>query len=115
MGTRSINVFGLFAEYGGAISVLSRIDEALLADIRKKSEYIFSSLNGAKGVKSVSGMGLMIGIECEKPAKDVIMKCMERGVLVLSAKTKVRLLPPYTVTFEELEKAVTVLKEVLAE
>lgn len=99
----------------GAISVLKRLDEKMLEDIRKKSEYIFSALSGAKGVKGLSGKGLMIGVETEKPAKEVILECMERGVLVLSAKTKVRLLPPYVITYEELEKAVAVLKEVLAQ
>ena len=55
----------------GALSVLSRIDEAFLADVRKKSDYITSQLEGASGVISVSGRGLMLGIECERPAKDV--------------------------------------------
>ena len=54
-------------------------------------------------------------MKTEKPAKEVILECMDRGVLVLSAKTKVRLLPPYVITYEELEKAVAVLKEVLAQ
>ncbi len=99
----------------GAVSILSRIDDALLADVRAKSEYIFSELTGAKGVLGVSGLGLMIGIQTEKPAKDVIAGCMERGVVVLSAKEKVRLLPALNIPMEDLKKAIGILKEVIAE
>ncbi len=99
----------------GALSILSRIDDNLLKDVTAKSEYILSRLNGAKGVKSVSGKGLMLGIECEKPAKEIIASAMEKGVLVLSAKTKVRLLPPLTITFDLLEIAMDKLLEAIAE
>ena len=97
----------------GAISIINRIDEKLLAEVREKSEYIFTELNGAKGVKSVSGLGLMIGIECEDAGK-VIAGCMERGVLVIKAKNKVRLLPALNIPFALLKKAINILKEELA-
>ena len=99
----------------GALSILSRIDDNLLKDVTAKSEYILSRLNGAKGVKSVSGKGFMLGIETEKPAKEVIASAMEKGVLVLSAKTKVRLLPPLNITFDSLEIAMDKLLEAIAE
>ena len=99
----------------GAVNVLSRIDEAMLEGVRKKSEYIFSELSGAKGVKSVSGMGLMIGIETEKDASAVISECRERGVLVIKAKNKVRLLPALNIPDELLNKAVETIKAVCAE
>ena len=99
----------------GALSILSRIDDNLLKDVTAKSEYILSRLNGAKGVKSVSGKGFMLGIETEKPAKEVISSAMEKGVLVLSAKTKVRLLPPLNITFDLLEIAMDKLLEAIAE
>ena len=99
----------------GALSILDRIDEPLLADVRKKSDYIFAQLQGAKGVKSVSGMGLMIGVETQKDAGEVIAACMEKGVLVIKAKNKVRLLPALNIPFEQLQKAIDVLKEVLSE
>lgn len=99
----------------GALSILSRIDDNLLKDVTAKSEYILSRLNGAKGVKSVSGRGFMLGIETEKPAKEVIASAMEKGVLVLSAKTKVRLLPPLNITFDLLEIAMDKLLEAIAE
>ena len=97
----------------GAISILSRIDEKLLAEVREKSAYIFSSLEGAEGVKSVSGMGLMIGIEPVKDASEVIKTCREMGVLVIKAKSKVRLLPALNIPMADLEKAIDVLKTAL--
>ena len=95
----------------GAYNIISRIDDKLLADVKAKSEYIFSELSGAKGIKTVSGMGLMVGLETEKDAKEIVALCREKGVLVLTAKTKVRLLPPLNITAEELETAVNVIKE----
>lgn len=94
----------------GALSIISRIDEKLLSDVKRKSEYIFTELKDAKGVKSVSGMGLMIGVETEKNASDVISECMEKGVLVLKAKTKVRLLPALNIPDDLLQKAIAILK-----
>ena len=82
--------------------------------MRKKSEYIVNTLSGAKGVVSVSGLGLMLGVECERDASEVIAECMERGVLVIKAKNKVRLLPALNITMEQLEKSINILKEVLA-
>ena len=99
----------------GALSILSRLDDTMFEEINKRSEYIVSRLNGVKGVKGVSGRGLMLGIECEKPAKDVIAAAMKKGVLVLSAKTKVRLLPPLNIPFELLEMAMDKLIEAIEE
>ena len=99
----------------GALNVLSRIDENMLAGVRERSEYIFNELNGAKGIKSVSGLGLMIGIECEKDAGEVISSCRERGVIVIKAKHKVRLLPALNIDMDDLKTAIGVLKEVCAE
>ncbi|MEA4894376.1 MAG: aspartate aminotransferase family protein [Oscillospiraceae bacterium] len=99
----------------GALSVLSRLDDSLLAGVIKKGEYVISELVGAKGVKSVTGLGLMLGIETEKSAKDIVEECLEKGVIVLTAKTKVRLLPPLNIKQEDLEKAVKILKGVIAQ
>ena len=99
----------------GAVSILSRIDEALLADVRAKSDYIFSQLEGAPGVESVSGLGLMIGILTVAPAAKIVNACMERGVLCLTAKNKVRLLPALNIPVDVLEEAITVLKDVCRE
>lgn len=93
----------------GAYSVLSRIDEALLEEVKKKSAYVFGRLSGAPGVKSVSGLGLMIGIETVKPAADVLKACMAQGVLCLTAKHKLRLLPALNIPMPILTEAVDVI------
>ena len=98
----------------GALSIVPRLDDKLMAEVMEKSEYIKNELEGAKGVKSVTGIGLMLGIECERPASEVVAGCIEKGVLVLTAKTKIRLLPPLNIPFEQFKKAVAVLKEELA-
>ena len=94
----------------GALSILSRIDDKLLADVKKKSAVAFAALQGAPGVESVSGMGLMIGIKPVKPASDVVKACMENGVLCLTAKDKVRLLPALNIPEDILMKAIEVIK-----
>ena len=99
----------------GALNILSRLDEDTLAGVRERSAMIFDALSGAKGVVGVSGMGLMIGIKTEKDAGEVIRRCMERGVLVIKAKDKVRLLPALNIPVETLSKALNILKEVCAE
>ncbi len=93
----------------GAVNILSRIDEKLLDGVNKKSQYIIEKLSGAKGVKSVSGMGLMLGIETEKDASDVITECRNNGVIVIKAKNKVRLLPALNIPDELLSKAVEII------
>ena len=99
----------------GALSVMTRIDEAFLADVREKSNYVFENLQGAAGIKSVTGLGLMIGIETEKDASEILAKCRENGVLVIKAKHKVRLLPALNIPMELLQKAVAVIKAACAE
>ncbi len=99
----------------GAINILSRLDEKTLAEVRERSEYIFSELSGAPGIKEVSGLGLMIGIKTEKGASEVINACIKKGVLVIKAKDKVRLLPALNIPMELLEQAVGVIKEVCAD
>ena len=99
----------------GACSVIARLDDDFLAEVREKSAYVFEKMANAKGVKSVSGKGLMIGIETEKPAAEVVKACMARGVLCLTAKTKVRLLPALNIPMADLEKAVEIILAVCGE
>ena len=94
----------------GARNVLSRLNEELLREVRAKSAYIFRELEGASGVKSVTGMGLMIGIETEKDAAEVLAFYRENGVLAIKAKNKVRLLPALNIPMELLEEAIAVIK-----
>ncbi len=95
----------------GAYSVLSRIDDKLLSEVREKSAYIFERLGKCSGVESVSGMGLMIGVKTKRAAGDVVKACMERGVLCLTAKDKVRLLPSLNIDMEILREAVEIIAE----
>lgn len=99
----------------GALSILKRIDDDLLQQVRQKSRYVWAKLQNAKGVESVSGMGLMIGIKTDKPARDVVEKCLERGVLCLTAKDKVRLLPALDIEQELLDEALNILLEIVGE
>ena len=97
----------------GACSIVSRIDNAFLDSVKEKSEYIKEFLMNIKGVKSVSGMGLMLGVEIEKDAKAVANQCLEQGLLVLTAKTKIRLLPALNISKAELDEGLNILKEVI--
>ena len=124
LGEKVQNVLG-FGDHGStfggnpvscaaALSILGRIDDALLAEVRKKSEYLFETFADCEGIEQVSGMGLMIGLKTTKPAGEVVKACMERGVLCLTAKDKVRLLPALNIPMEVLEKAAAVIKAVCA-
>ena len=97
-----------------ALSVLSRIDEELLSQVRKKSEFLISSLSAMPGVKEVTGLGLMLGVRTEKPAGEVLAACRERGLLCLTAKDKVRLLPALNIPMDLLQKSVEIFREVLS-
>ena len=94
----------------GALSIISRIDGALLSQVKQKSKYIIDELSGADGVESVSGMGLMLGIKTKKPVKDVLNECMANGVLCLTAKDKLRLLPALNIPMDVLVRAVDIIK-----
>ena len=113
-GTHGSTFGGNPAVCAGALNILSRIDDELLADVKAKGEYIVKELSGAPGVKGISGKGLMIGIETEKSAGDVLNECMANGVLVLTAHGKVRLVPALNIPMELVEKAVAVIKAACA-
>lgn len=98
----------------GALNIINRIDVELLSGVKEKSKMIFEKLSESEGVISVSGLGLMIGIETVRDASDIIKDCMEQGVLVIKAKNKVRLLPPLNISNETLSKALDILKAVCA-
>ena len=98
----------------GAINVLERLDEAMLQGVQARSAYIKQELTGAKGVIGVSGLGLMLGIQTEKNAADIIAACREKGVLVIKAKDKLRLLPALNIPMDQLAKAIAVIKECCA-
>ncbi len=97
----------------GAMSIIKRLDDTLLKSVREKGQFIKEALANAPGVKSISGMGLMLGIEVDKPAKEVVAICQLKGVLVLTAKQKVRLLPALNIPMDLLIQGIEVLKEAL--
>ena len=91
------------------------MDDNFLSAVRRKSGYVFATLANAPGIEGVSGLGLMVGIKTTKPAREVVAKCLERGVLCLTAKDKVRLLPALNIPMDDLSRALDILKEVCAE
>lgn len=99
----------------GAVSIVERLDDEFLSQVKEKSQLMFESFEGAKGIESVSGMGLMVGLKTEKKASDVVKKCIDKGVLCLTAKDKVRLLPALNIPTDVLKEAIEVIKTVCAE
>ncbi len=97
----------------GAVNIISRIDETLLESVREKGQYIQDELSGLEGVKSITGLGLMLGIETSRDAKEIAADCLEKGLIVLTAKNKIRLLPPLNIEQELLDKALYILKGVI--
>ncbi len=99
----------------GALNIVKRIDEKLLNSVVEKGEFVKNELSGVNNVIEVTGMGLMIGIKTSKNSKDIANKCLEKGLMVLTAHDRVRLLPPLNITKEELKKGINILKEVISE
>jgi acetylornithine and succinylornithine aminotransferases len=99
----------------GAVSVIERLTPEFLAEVIEKGNFIKAELEGAPGVLGITGLGLMIGVAVTKPSAEVIAALLEKGVIALTAKEKVRFLPPLNISFEELKTALDIVKEVLAE
>ena len=99
----------------GALSVIERLDDNFLGRVKRRSGYVMSALIHAPGIEGISGMGLMIGIKTTAPAGDVVRECMNRGVLCLTAKDKVRLLPALNIPMDDLEYAIETIKAVAKE
>lgn len=125
LGEKVQNVLG-FGDHGstyggnpvccaGGVSIIGRLTDDFLAEVQKKSAYVFESLTNAPGIESVTGLGLMIGVKPVAPAAKVVKACMERGVLCLTAKNKVRLLPALNIPMEDLKIAVETIRTVAAE
>ena len=114
-GTHGTTFGGNPVACAGAKEVLSRVAEpAFLEDVRKKGDYFRAQLKTIGNVKEVRGQGLMIGIVTEQNnAKAVATKCVENGLLILTAKDLLRLLPPLTITYEEIDRGLAILKKVM--
>ena len=92
-----------------ALSVMRQIDDELLLEVNKKSKHIFERLKNQNGIIAVSGLGMMIGIETEKNADEILSICIKNGVAALKAKRKLRLLPALNIPWEQLDAALDVL------
>ena len=124
LGEKVENVLG-FGDHGstfggnpaaaaGAVSILSRLTPDFLLEVAGKGEYLKKAFEGAKGVRAVTGKGLMLGLLTEKPAGEVLALCREKGVLCLTAKDKLRLLPALNIPDELLKEAAEIIKEAAA-
>lgn len=125
LGEKAQDVFG-FGDHGStfggnpvscaaALSILRRIDDQLLADVKRKGDFLRKTFEGAKGIEQVTGMGLLLGLKTKRPAPEVLAACRDRGVLCLTAKDKVRLIPALNIPDDLLAKAADVIKDVCAE
>jgi len=124
LGEKVQNVFG-FGDHGstfggnpvaaaGAVSIVKRMDSKFLDDVKQKGDFIKDFFKDDSNVEQISGIGLMVGIKpANKPAADVVKECIEKGVLCLTAKDKVRLLPPLNIPMDTLKEALIVLKSSL--
>lgn len=99
----------------GAVSIVERLTPQFLLEVQGKGAYFKSHLEHIKNVTDVSGMGLMIGISTTKNAREVAQKCLEKGLVVLTAHEKVRLLPPLTINKEQINSALKILDEVISQ
>jgi acetylornithine/N-succinyldiaminopimelate aminotransferase len=98
----------------GANYIMDTVNnDEFLNEVNNKGEYLKNALLKIKGVKSVRQLGLMVGIEVEGTAGDIAKKCTENGLLIITAKTLLRMLPPLNITYEEIDKAVAILETVL--
>ncbi len=97
----------------GAVEILNRMDDDFLAEVAKKGAYLKEELLKMPHVTGVAGMGMMLGIELDIDVKPIVNTLMENGLLVLTAKHKMRLLPPLSITSTELTQGLEILRKTL--
>lgn len=115
-GTHGTTFGGNPVACAGSLAVLERLDDAFLAEVTAKGEYIREKVKTFTNVESVRGRGLMIGIDLKtKKTGEIAKKCCENGLLILTAKSALRMLPPLTITYEEIDKGLLILERVLSE
>ncbi len=124
LGDKLRDVFG-FGDHGStfggnpvccaaALSVLSRIDGPLLASVREKAAYMREQFTGAPGIEEVTGIGLLVGLKTVRPAAEIVTELIGEGVLCLTAKDRVRLMPALNIPSGVLARAVEKIKTVCA-
>lgn len=115
-GTHGTTFGGNPVACAGAKYILNCLTDDFMKEVAEKGEYIRGKLAEIDEVKSVTGLGLMLGIELKtKNAGEIAKKCSENGLLILTAKTKLRMLPPLVITKEEIDKGIKILKNIIAE
>ena len=113
-GTHGTTFGGNPVACAGAKYILNTLTEDFLNEVTEKGEYIRTKLAEFEEVKSITGLGLMLGIELKtKNASEIAKKCSENGLLILTAKNKLRMLPPLVITKEEIDKGMEILKNYL--
>ena len=96
-----------------AVGNMERLTDDFLSDVTEKGRYIKSELEKISNVKSVSGKGLMLGVEITANAAETAAECVKNGLLILTAKTKLRIVPPLNITYDEINRGLEILKGVL--
>ena len=116
-GTHGSTFGGNPISCAGGNAVLDKVTKPeFLEEVRKKGEYFRVKLAEIDEVEGVDGLGLMIGVRLKtKKAADVLNKCFENGLLILTAKDKLRFLPPLNISYEQIDKGLAILKKVLDE
>lgn len=114
-GTHGSTFGGNPVACAGGLAVLNKVTaDGFLDEVNEKSKYLREKLLKIDEVESLSGTGLMVGIKLKsKNAADIVAKALEKGLLLLTAKDKVRLLPPLTITYEEIDKGISIMEEIL--
>ncbi len=97
-----------------AVNVISRLTREFLLEVQGKAAYLRAKLKNIEGVKAVTGLGMMIGLEIGTDSKQAAAACLEKGLLVLTAHKRLRLVPPLTITKTEMDEGLSILKEVLS-
>ena len=96
----------------GAVSIISRLDDDFLEQVVKKGDMIRAFLCDKPGILGVDGLGMMIGVRTERKAIEIVKEGMEAGILCLTAKDKVRLLPPLNIPEADLKRGLEILAEI---
>lgn len=114
-GTHGSTFGGNPVACAGGLAVLNKVTaDGFLDEVNEKSRYLREKLLKIDEVESLSGTGLMVGIKLKsKNAADTVAKALEKGLLLLTAKDKVRLLPPLTITYEEIDKGISIMEKIL--
>ncbi len=98
----------------GGVEVLKRIDDEFLKQVAEKGDYMKAKIEKMEGVSGVTGLGMMIGVSLkDKNAKDVVKKAIELGLIMLTAKDKIRLLPPLNISYDEINEGLGLLEKAL--